>query len=212
MRIEKIYPSGFAANTYAVTADGIRAVVVDPAQPRVADELKKRGLVPAYVLLTHAHFDHTGGVAELQKAGAKVVCTRTEKETVVGKAADLSEAFGASRAKFTVDKTAEDGEELCLCGLSVKVIAAPGHTAGGACYLIGDERGADGGNKALFTGDTLFAGGVGRTDFPTGDAGELRSSLRRLKNLDGDYPVYPGHEEDTTLERERKENPFLIDA
>lgn len=102
----------------------------------------------------------------------------------------------------------KDGETRELCALSVTAIATPGHTAGGMCYLV---RGADG-TGALFTGDTLFAGSIGRTDFPTGDMAALRKSLKRLAALEGDFPVYAGHEEDTTLEEERRTNPFMRDA
>ena len=207
MKAEKIYPIGFAANSYILTEDGKNAVVVDPAQPRIADELEKRGLRPAFVLLTHAHFDHVGGVSALQKRGARVLCSEREK-TLVGSPADLSEEFGAPRSEFTVDGVLKDGETRELCALSVTAIATPGHTAGGMCYLV---RGADG-TGALFTGDTLFAGSIGRTDFPTGDMAALRKSLKRLAALEGDFPVYAGHEEDTTLEEERRTNPFMRDA
>ena len=121
---------------------------------------------------------------------------------------------GISRVPFTVDGTLWDGEILNVCGLSVRAISTPGHTAGGMCYLIRDEGMARETKEkaALFTGDTLFAGSVGRTDFPTGNVGELRESLKKLSALGGDYPVFPGHEEDTTLDEERRKNPFLKDA
>ena len=127
MKAEKIYPIGFAANSYILTEDGKNAVVVDPAQPRIADELEKRGLTPAFVLLTHAHFDHVGGVSALQKRGARVLCSEREK-TLVGSPADLSEEFGAPRSEFTVDGVLKDGETRELCALSVTAIATPGHT------------------------------------------------------------------------------------
>ena len=209
MKVEKIYPKGFAANSYIVTCDACAglAVVVDPAQPRIAEELKKRSLVPVCVLLTHAHFDHVGGAAALQAMGAKIFCSEKEK-ALVGTGADLFDMAGISRVPFTVDGTLRDGEILNVCGLSVRAISTPGHTAGGMCYLV---RGADG-TGALFTGDTLFAGSIGRTDFPTGDMAALRKSLKRLAALEGDFPVYAGHEEDTTLEEERRTNPFMRDA
>lgn len=209
MKTEKIYPKGFAANSYILTCDGKNALVVDPAQPRIDEELRKRGLIPAYVLLTHSHFDHVGGVPVLQAAGAKVLCSEKEK-ALVGTAADLSEAFGAPKARFSVDDTFSDGEEKLLCGMRVKGILTPGHTAGGMCYLVSEagEEKNDGG-KVLFTGDTLFAGSIGRTDFPTGDFSALSDSLGKLAALPGDYPVYAGHEEDTTLGEERKNNPFF---
>ena len=207
MKIITLSPRGFGANTYIITTDDKTAIVIDPAQPRVKEELDKRGLRAVCVLLTHCHFDHVGGVAALQTDGALVYCSEKEKP-LVGTTADLFSAFGAPREAYAVDKTLADGEENTLCGVKVKTLITPGHTAGSACYLIADEAG----EKHLFTGDTLFAGSMGRTDFPTGSIAQMRQSLRRLAALDGDMPVYAGHNDPTTLEIERKTNPFVLDA
>lgn len=206
MQIICIPPQGFAANSYIVTADGKNAVVVDPAQPRVEDEVRRRGLVPAFVLLTHVHFDHIGGVRGLRYLGAKVLCSADEA-VLIGSDADLCEAFGALPPGFSADGTFSDGEAKELCGLTVEAVFTPGHTAGSMCYLVRDEK--DGG-RVLFTGDTLFRGSVGRTDFPTGSDSALRQSLKKLARLDGGIPVYPGHGEGSTLADERENNPFLI--
>ena len=205
MQIITIYPRGFGANTYVLTEDNQNAIIIDPAQPRVESELIKRGLTPACVLLTHCHFDHVGGVSALQQSGARVFCSETEKE-LIGTSADLFDAFGAPRQPFRVEETFYDGEEKTLCGIRVQALLTPGHTAGGVCYLIT----AQDGGRYLFTGDTLFCGSIGRTDFPTGSVGALRASLKRLSAL-SDMPVYPGHNEETTLENERKTNPFMQD-
>lgn len=207
MEIITVYPKGFGSNSYILTEDGKTAVVVDAAQPRVESELLKRGLTPAFVLLTHCHFDHVGGVAALQAQGAKVLCS-SEEAPLVGTHADLFDYFGAPRAPFRIDETFFDGEERTLCGMRVKALLTAGHTKGSVSYLVT----AKDGKTALFTGDTLFAGSIGRTDFPTGDYDTLRSSLKKLSSLDGDYPVYAGHNEETTLETERKTNPFLQDV
>ncbi len=206
MQIIKIYPRGFGSNCYAITTDNQTAVVIDPSQPHVIDELKKYGLTAKYVLLTHCHFDHVGGVAALQHAGARVLCSDKEKP-LVGTRADLFELFGAPRTPYEIDETLHDGETRALCGVNVTTLLTAGHTAGSVCYLIEDERG----EKHLFTGDTLFADSIGRTDFPTGDYSTLAESLRFLKNLKGDYPIHAGHNEDTTLAQERNSNPFLAD-
>lgn len=207
MEIITISPRGFGANAYALTEDGKNAVVIDPAQPRVESELIKRGLTPAYVLLTHCHFDHVGGVSALQTNGAKVLCSEEEKR-LVGTSADLFDAFGAPRSPYRIDETLSDGEEKELCGIKIKTLLTPGHTSGGACYLVT----AKDGGRYLFTGDTLFNGSIGRTDFPTGSVSALRESLKKLSALDGDMPVYPGHNEETTLDHERKTNPFMQDV
>ena len=206
MEIITIYPRGFGANTYVLTEDGRTAIVIDPAQTRVESELIKRGLSPACVLLTHCHFDHVGGVPALQSGGAKVLCSDVEK-TLVNTSVDLYDMFGAPRVPYRVDETFTDGEEKNFIGIRVKMLLTPGHTKGSACYLIT----AKDGGRYLFTGDTLFADSIGRTDFPTGNIGDMRASLRKLSALEGDYPIYAGHNEPTTLEKERKTNPFMQD-
>ena len=207
MEIITIYPRGFGSNTYVLTADNQNAVVIDPAQPRVLEELNNRGLQAQYVLLTHCHFDHVGGVETLQKQGAKVLCSENEKP-LVGTNADLFELFGSPRVEYQIDETLKDNEQRTLCGLTFQTLFTPGHTKGSVSYLFKQN---DGG-RYLFTGDTLFAGSIGRTDFPTGDMGMLRHSLLRLALLEGDMKVYAGHNEETTLETERKTNPFLVDV
>ena len=206
MKIYTVYPRGFGANSYIITSDNKTAIVIDPAQPRVQEKLKELGLQAEYVLLTHCHFDHVGGVAELAKSGAKVLCTEAEKP-LVHTPADMFEVFGGTRILFPIDETLQDGEERILCGMRVKTLLTAGHTQGSACYLFYEK---DGG-RYLFTGDTLFQGTIGRTDVPTGNIGQLKQSLRRLKALDGDMPIYAGHLEATTLDEERKHNPFMQD-
>ncbi len=207
MWIMTVSPRGFGANTYIITADGKTAIVVDPAQPRVEGELIKLGLQPTCVLLTHCHFDHVGGVSALQESGAKVYCSEAEK-SLVGTEMDLAAHFGAPSPRYLVDATFADNEEKSLNGISVKMLLTPGHTKGSCCYLFTEKDGT----RYLFTGDTLFMDSVGRTDFPTGSVAEMRASLSRLKKLEGDMPVYAGHNDETTLERERRENPFLQDV
>lgn len=206
MQIITISPRGFGANTYIIPIDGEKAIVIDPSQPRVADELKNRGLTAAYVLLTHCHFDHVYGVPALQEQGAKILCSDKEK-TLIGTSADVFDLFGAPRFAYVPDETFADNEEKILGEISVKMLLTPGHTAGSCCYLFT----AKDGGRYLFTGDTLFSDSIGRTDFPTGDIAQMRASLKRLAALD-DMPVYPGHNEPTTIETERKYNPFMLDA
>ncbi len=204
MQLITLSPRGFGANTYVLVTKDNQAIIIDPSQERVESELIKRGITPKYVLLTHCHFDHVGGTEVLQKSGAKVFCSAKEKP-LVGTKADLFDVFGAPRCYYTVDGTLEDNEEIELLGLKIKALITPGHTAGSCCYLVTDEKG----EKMLFTGDTLFAGSMGRTDFPTGNGVEMQQSLARLAALEGDMPVYAGHNEETTLEYERRNNPFI---
>lgn len=199
MQVFKIYPQGFAANSYLLTQDEKTAVVIDPAQPRIADEAKRRGLTVTHVLLTHGHFDHIGGCAAVQAEGAKVGCLAKEAPLALGKN-NMADYFGGHVPPFSVDFTFGDGDILSLDGMQFLVIATPGHTAGGACFCIGDH---------LFTGDTLFAGDIGRSDLPTGSGAQLTESVRKLYALQGDFTVCPGHGEDTTLEYERHNNGWV---
>ena len=107
---------------------------------------------------------------------------------------------GVKVPRFEINRELADGDEFELCGLNIKVISTSGHTAGSVCYLIGD---------CLFTGDTLFRGSIGRTDLPGGNAAEMLESLKKLASLEGDYKVYFGHGEDTTLDFERLYNRYL---
>lgn len=199
MQVFKIYPQGFAANSYLLTQDEKTAVVIDPAQPRIAEEAKRRGLTVTHVLLTHGHFDHIGGCAALQAEGAKVGCLAKEAPLALGKN-NMADYFGGHVPPFSVDFTFDDGDILSLDGMQFLVIATPGHTAGGACFCVGDH---------LFTGDTLFAGDIGRSDLPTGSGAQLTESVRKLYALQGDFTVCPGHGEDTTLEYERHNNGWV---
>jgi metal-dependent hydrolase (beta-lactamase superfamily II) len=111
MQLITLSPRGFGANTYVLVQENNQAILIDPSQERVESELIKRGITPKYVLLTHCHFDHVGGVEVLQKSGAKVLCSVKEKP-LIGTMADLFDAFGAPRCYYTVDKTLEDNEEI----------------------------------------------------------------------------------------------------
>lgn len=199
MKVNKIYPVGFASNSFALTADGKNCILIDCAQQRVLDKCREMGLTPKAVLLTHAHLDHIGGCGVLYANGADIYCGKGEEELIY--CAGYREIFyGESIPEFKIKRTFSDGEELELCGLKIKVIATPGHTAGGVSYLIED---------CLFTGDTLFFESIGRWDFYTGDGKALYSSVKKLYSLDGDYKVYTGHGDDTSLAHERRFNAYV---
>ncbi|MDE5667330.1 MAG: MBL fold metallo-hydrolase [Clostridia bacterium] len=199
MRVSKILPVGFASNSYILTADGKTAVVIDPSEKRILKILKENGLSCKYVLLTHGHFDHVGACGELFSIGAHICCNEREKDLIFSKEY-LNIFGGVTVPEFKISRTFKDGEEITLCGINFKVLETPGHTVGSACYVAGDS---------IFTGDTLFCGSVGRWDLPTGNFTELIKSVKHLAALDGDYKIYAGHGEDTTLSRERAYNPYI---
>lgn len=165
----------------------------------VMSKAKELGVNIKALLLTHAHYDHVGCAKQLQQDGVKVYISKQDKLKLTNEQ-NLSSLFGVSFDSFTPDFTFIDGDSLCIEGEIISVFVTPGHTDGSAVFMYKDM---------LFTGDTLFCGTVGRTDFPTGNINQLKKSILRLYNLEGDYKVYPGHSEFTTLENERKYNMFI---
>lgn len=198
MKIYPVYPAGFASTSYIVTADDENCIVIDCAQPRVLSECRRLNLNPVAVLLTHGHYDHIAGCGALYSAGAKIYCG--VREDVYIYSDENMAIFNLPIPEFKIERTFKDGEEIELAGLKIKVISTPGHTVGGVCYLIED---------VLFTGDTLFNLCIGRCDSPSGDEVKLKSSVKKLYALAGDYKVYAGHGKETTLDFERKHNPFV---
>ena len=183
----------YQTNCYMVWGEGDKCVLIDPGYCANAllEQVEKQGKQLEAILLTHGHFDHVGAVRDIvAETDCKVyIC---DKETA------LPEGLTAGKLYYT--HSYDDGDTVEAAGLTFKVIHTPGHTPGGVCLLCGD---------ALFSGDTLFAGSMGRTDFPCGDYATIKKSLDRLAALEGDYRVFPGHGEDTTLDFERKTNPYM---
>jgi hydroxyacylglutathione hydrolase len=183
------------------------ALVVDPGDEpdRLTDALEALGIsTVAAILLTHTHFDHIGAVAPLARAtGAPVYCPELETG-VLSNIMDYVPwpGFGPFES-YDADETVSGGETLELAGLTVDVLFTPGHSPGHVTYSVRDE-------DALFSGDVLFQGSVGRVDLPGGDWPTLLSSIELLINrFPAETTVYPGHMGLTTLAQERATNPFL---
>lgn len=202
-------------NCYFIYRDGENdAIVVDPADKGadIYNTLRKNGFRVAGILLTHGHFDHIWGLDGLRDAvnaaeetpGAehvKVYACGAERELLKNAHMNVSKQAGRAYTTYA-DEYVEDGQEITIAGMACKVIATPGHTAGGCCYYF-QEAGI------LVAGDTLFAESVGRTDFPTGSMGTLvRSIKEKLFVLPDDARVYPGHGDSTTIGHEKAYNPF----
>ena len=194
-----------AENSFLVRASGSeRALMVDPGDEpeKLLAAIEEAGVSLDAILLTHTHFDHIGAVAPVAKAtGATVYCPKIEVPVL----ADIMRfvpwpGFGPFES-YDADETVEGGEHLSLAGLEIDVIFTPGHSPGHVTYAIED---------ALFSGDVLFAGSIGRTDLPGGDTATLMRTLADLLDLLPDETtVYPGHMGTTTIGRERATNPFL---
>lgn len=154
-----------------------------------------------YILLTHGHFDHIIGAKGVkEKYGAKVVISRADESMLSSAKLSLAAFCNAPQNNVEADVIVKDGDEITLGETKIKVMATPGHTSGSVCYIAED---------CIFSGDTLFCCSCGRTDFPSGSPDEMMSSLQKLKALDGDYKVYTGHNDLTTLDFERKNNPYM---
>ena len=199
MNIKTMQVGPLGTNCYLLEDEHTRAAaVIDPGGDgaRIEAQLLADGAELKRILLTHAHFDHTGGVAELHAAHPDVpVFLHPADAARLG--SQVFPPIGAPTVPYG------DGDVVKLGDLDIQVLHTPGHTPGGVCLLVGD---------ALFTGDTLFQGSMGRTDFEGGSYEDIMASLARLAKLPGDFHVLPGHMDASTLERERKTNYYIREA
>lgn len=199
MKIYHVSTGLLHVNTYfLVNEETNNAVAIDTGEryERIKEIEKNLNITIKAVLLTHAHFDHAGNVKKLQEDGVKIYISKIDAPKLLNED-NLAKDFGRKFNYCVADYTFSDGEILDIEGFKIKVLGTPGHTDGSVTFMV---------DNALFTGDTLFNGTVGRTDFPTGDYEQLVLSVRKLFSLDGNYTVYPGHDDFTDLERERKYN------
>ncbi|MEW6620250.1 MAG: MBL fold metallo-hydrolase [bacterium] len=194
---------GFMESNCYILEDGNEAIVIDPGGDAylILDKLNELKTKLIYIINTHGHSDHIAGNNELKNAtGAKILIHKKDAVMLTDSSSNLS-AFFYEPIITSADRLLEDGEYIETGHLKLKVIHTPGHTQGGIC-LSGD--------KFIFTGDTLFAGGIGRTDFPGGDYKTLIDSINQhLLILEDETIIYPGHGNISTIGEERKTNPFL---
>ncbi len=203
MIIKKIVVGPLQVNCFIIADDASKkAVVIDPGDEpdRIMDIIKTNELSVDYIICTHGHFDHVGAVSDLkQETGAKVAIHRDEVE-IYSAALDMAAFWG-----FDLDPLPEpdmllgDGDSIKTGGLSFEVFHTPGHSPGGLCLY---------GNDIVITGDTLFAGSVGRTDFYGGDIEKLKKSFNRLMALPEATKVLTGHGPESTIGHEKRSNMF----
>lgn len=207
--LERFFVGMLQTNCYLL-GDGQTgtAVVIDPGgnSDRIARRIADLGLKLEAILNTHAHFDHVMDAWALKEsAGGRVYLNEKDepllRDRTVGLSAVLGSVSGAS--KGSIDQWLNEGDELAFGAIKFQVLETPGHTPGHVSFYMPQR-------KIIFVGDTLFAGSIGRTDFPGGSYDQLIRSVReKLFTLDGETVVYPGHGPETTVEQEKKSNPFF---
>lgn len=202
MKIMRIPAGMLGTNCYILTDEAsAETAVIDPGgdAQKLINEIDKTNTEVKYILLTHGHFDHTGAVTELKKKYNAPVYISSQDYAYVN--SDDNELYAIIGDDGTISSFIHDGSEFSLGDLKIKAIETPGHTPGGVCFYV---------ENVLISGDTLFDGSVGRTDFPGASHEMLITSIYdKLMTLPDDTIVLPGHGGETTIGKERNSNPYL---
>ncbi|MBR4622410.1 MAG: MBL fold metallo-hydrolase [Ruminococcus sp.] len=205
MKIYRLRPLSFCdTNSYFVASEKNNCVLIDaPAEADyILDMADVYGLTLKKIFLTHGHFDHVGAVADLvEKTGCEVYIHENDLEKLTkGDGLIDNGFFEGGLKRVSSAKTFTEDDVLTLDELEFDVVHTPGHTSGSVCFIVGSN---------MFSGDTLFSRSVGRTDMADGNYKDMLKSLEKIYDLGGDLAVYPGHMEVTTLETEKRYNPYL---
>ena len=203
-RIKTYVLGGVSTYCYLTFREGEKAaVIIDPADNAdyLVSKCREFGVEPEAVLLTHAHFDHMLGELQHVERIRKFYVHMDDERMLNDPSLNLSGTLGTEQVSISADHLLRDGDVLHFLNLEWKVMATPGHTAGSVCYYLPEE-------EVLFSGDTLFAESLGRTDLPTGSMSAIvRSIAEKLLVLPDDIMVYPGHGDATTIGHEKQYNP-----
>ncbi len=205
MLVKKVIVGPFQANCYIIADEkGGEGIVIDPGGDVevILDSIKSSNLNIIYIIATHAHIDHIAGVEQLKKlTGAKFLLHFLDAPFLEDPKLNLSSLLQTPSTFSSPEKFLQEGEKVKLGKIELEVIHTPGHTPGSISLII---------DECVFTGDTLFAGGIGRVDFPGGHFEALQKSIReKIFSLPSDTKVFPGHGPETTVEKEKKNNPFV---
>jgi glyoxylase-like metal-dependent hydrolase (beta-lactamase superfamily II) len=207
MIIESIVTGSFVENAWILgDEESKHAIIFDPGDnvSSIIGKIDELRLTPVFIFNTHAHPDHLGAAAELQKRFDLPFAIHENELPTFNSAKDTAQFLGLLNFQLPELTTfLTDGQVLEINNLHLQVLHTPGHTPGSICFLTG---------KYLFSGDTLFQGSVGRTDLPGGSMKQLGNSLKRLSRLPEDTRVYPGHGEITSIKKELETNPYLKDV
>jgi len=206
-RVQTVVVGPFAVNCYLLWNEATReGVIIDPGAEvdAIKTEMDQINMTPRAILLTHGHGDHIAAVRELVEEYSLPLYIGAGEETLLADShANVSAYFDQPVSAPPPDHLLKDGDTIRPAGIRLAVLSTPGHTAAGVCYFE-EEAGR------LFSGDTLFAGGIGRVDLPGGDFKQLLNSInRQILRLPNSVLVYPGHGPATTVGEERESNPWL---
>lgn len=206
MQIYQLPLGALQTNCYIIEGENCRAVVIDPASVTEPEMfLNTHGLTLGTIIITHGHFDHFAGAAELsRKSGAKIFASAPDEEMYGSAAKSRADFMPVEFQPIKPDKLFSDGDEFTAEGLKFRAMSTPGHTAGSCLIFMQNDGGED-----IFCGDVVFLCGIGRTDGYSGSTREMLDSLEKIAKLPGDYKIYPGHGSSTTLAYELENNPYL---
>ncbi len=203
LKVLKIVVGVYQTNCYILFDEEKNGVLIDPGSDSkgILSAIEEYGINIKYILITHGHDDHYGALEGVNKVlNVPVYITAEDERMIKNEGVELSKVLGFENAPVNADYHLKDGDILKLGDKEIKVIATPGHTKGGVSFLV---------DNILFSGDTLFNGSIGRTDFPGGDYNEIMESVMKLMELPGDTIVLSGHGPETNIDYENRNNYFV---
>lgn len=206
MKIFSHILGAFQTNCYIIVSDKNNAIIIDPASEgeKLINFLTENKLNLKKILLTHGHYDHIGSADFLrEKTGAEIFINKADERLLKDGSVNASKLIPYIKYElFSADIFIENGDEIKLDEITLKVMETPGHTAGSVIFIAENER-------VIFTGDTVFEGTIGRTDLYSGDYSKIMQSVRKISEFEGDYRILAGHGGETTLEAEKRNNPYF---